>query len=389
MSGSDPAALASELRARISSGGPVTFRDFFEAALYHPERGYYTRAASTTGRAGDFSTSPDVSPAFGQRLAVQAAEVQRRLGGKGWTLVELGPGRGLLTGDVLDGLARHAPEALDRLERVVLVEVSATLRERQRERLGSREAGAPLVWAESLGELEDGSVRGLVLANEVLDALPVHAVVRREDGLRELYVDVDPERTDGFRFVEGEPSRAELAKLVERHGLCPRPGHRAEVCLEMPRLLRELGRVLGAGAALFVDYGHEADKLADEGHAEGTLLAYHRHRVSGDVLAQPGEQDLTAHVNWTHFDEAAAAAGLEVAGRTFQDRFLLALGIVEDMAFDPEDGSVSPEERAFRLSARSLVLPASGGGRRFQVACLVRGIATDLLGLSDPIPPRR
>jgi SAM-dependent MidA family methyltransferase len=384
LSDAERTALAELLRSRIERAGPISFRTFFESALYHPSLGYYTRSAAGTGRSGDFSTSPDVSPAFGQRLAVQAADVHERLGGGSWSLVELGPGRGLLAGDLLDGLARHAPRALDALEAVLLVEPSPALREAQARRLEAREGAPPTSWLERAGELAPGSVHGLILANEVLDALPVHAVVRRARGLRELFVDVDPEG-GGFRFVDKAPVRPAVGELVDRYGLCPEPGHRAEVCLAMPSLLAEVSRSLGSGAAVFVDYGHDAARLAGPDHAEGTLLAYHRHRIVEDVLARPGEQDITAHVNWSHFEDAAREAGLTVAGRTYQDRFLLALGIVEDMARDPEAGPETPEAASFRLSARSLVLPASGGGRRFEVACLVRGIPSDLRGLSDPL----
>jgi SAM-dependent MidA family methyltransferase len=381
LSEAEPSALGEEIRRRIVTDGPLSFRDFFELALYHPEHGYYTRPSAGTGRGGDFSTSPDVSPAFGQRLAVQAAEVHRRLGEKPWQLVELGPGRGLLVGDFLDGLERHAPGAAGQLEEIVLVEVSPSLRAEQERRLASRGPHPPLRWVSSLDELDAASIRGTVLGNEVLDALPVHAVVRRETGLQELFVDVDD---GGFRFVERPPGRPEITRLADRYALCPRPGQRAEICLDLSVLIRDLAAALDRGAVLLIDYGHPAERLGDDDHGDGTLLAYHRHRVVEDVLARPGEQDITAHVNWTHLAEAAEQAGLTVAGRTYQDRFLLALGIVEDMVHDPESGEESAALASFRLSARSLVLPAAGGGRRFEVACLVKGLDPDLRGLGDP-----
>jgi SAM-dependent MidA family methyltransferase len=377
----EPSALGEEIRRRIAADGPLSFRDFFELALYHPEHGYYTRPSAGTGRGGDFSTSPDVSPAFGQRLAVQAADVHRRLGQGPWQLVELGPGRGLLVGDLLDGLECHAPGAAEQLQEIVLVEVSPSLRAEQERRLEARGPHPPVRWVASLDELDAASVRGTVIGNEVLDALPVHAVVRREMGLRELFVDVDE---DGFRFVERPPGQPELTRLADRHGLCPRPGQRAEICLDLPVFIRDLAAALARGAVLLIDYGHPAERLGDDAHGDGTLVAYHRHRVVDDVLARPGEQDITAHVNWTHLEEAAEQAGLKVAGRTYQDRFLLALGIVEDMARDSESGEESAARASFRLSARSLVLPAAGGGRRFEVACLVKGLSPDLRGLGDP-----
>jgi len=240
----------------------------------------------------------------------------------------------------------------------------------------------------SLDELEPGSITGCVIANEVLDALPVHALVRHDGRLAELHVDLAGAPGDDGEprlcLVEREPGQPGLVTLAERYGLCPREGHQAEICLEFEPWLRSLNRVLARGAAVLVDYGHEASTLADENHANGTLLAYHRHRVETDLLARPGEQDLTAHVNWTHLEHAARAAGFTWAGRTTQDRFLLALGIVEDMAADPAGSYESAARTAFRLSARSLVMPGAGGGRRFEACCLAKGIPADLRGLRDP-----
>lgn len=384
----DRTPLRREIADRIANQGPIPFRDFFALALYHPEHGYYMRPSAATGREGDFSTSSDVSPAFGQRLAVAAADVFERLGSERWSLVEIGPGRGLLMADMLDGLARHAPRALQSLAEVVLVEVSPSLREAQERRLADHPSAPPRRWVASLDELEPGSITGCVIANEVLDALPVHAVVRRGDRLAEIHVDLaEAPGDDGeprFRLVEREPGEPRLVALAERYGLCPREGHQAEICLELESWIQTLDRALARGAAVLVDYGHEAATLADEHHADGTLLAYHRHRVETDLLARPGEQDLTAHVNWTHLEDAARAAGFTWAGRTTQDRFLLALGIVEDMAADPAGGAESASRTAFRLSARSLVMPGTGGGRRFEACCLVKGVPADLRGLQDP-----
>ena len=369
-----------EILARIARRGAIPFAEFMEVALYHPEGGYYMRPGATTGPSGDFSTMPDVSPDFGRRLAVQAAEVYRRLGGGGWRLVELGPGRGLMAADLLDGLARHAPDAFRDLRELVLVEPSPSLREVQRERLAGRHPGVGVRWVCGADELGEGSIRGVVVGNEVLDALPVHLVVRREGGLGERWVTVD--RAGKLAFEDGPVADPAVRILAERYGVAPRVGDLGEVSPAIEDLVGAVGRALVAGAVLFVDYGLPASVLGDEAHARGTLLAYHRHRVSEDLLARPGEQDLTAHVNWDHLEDAARAAGLVPAGRTTQDRFLLALGIVEDMLAPEDETDTAGLARA--LAARSLVLPGPGAGRRFEVEVLVRGIEPDLKGLADP-----
>jgi len=372
-----------EVRRRLAAGGRLTFRDFMELALYAPGAGYYTRPGATTGRDGDFSTSADISPDFGRRLAVQAAEVHAQLGGGAWRIVELGPGRGLLAVDLLDGLARHAPAALKALTELVLVEVSGPLRAAQAERLRAAHPAVSVRWAASLDELVPGSIEGFVVGNEVLDALPTHALARREGGLVERSIGL---AEDGrLVLVDGPVSDARLPDRVARYGLLPRVGDETEVCLALEGIFARLGRALGRGAALFIDYGHPAARLADEAHAEGTLVAYYRHRVIFDLLARPGEQDITAHVNWDHCEAAAREAGLSPCGRVRQERFLLALGLLEDLLLDPEPGAISPAEAARRLAARAHVMPGAGGGARFEVAGFLKGIAGPLRGFGNPL----
>ena len=378
---STPTRAELDIRRRVAASGPVPFSDFMALALYHPEDGYYTRPDAATGAKGDFATSPDVSPAFGRRLAVQAIDVWDRLGGGPWSLVELGPGRGLLAADILEGLAEFEPRARAALTGMTLVEISPSLAQEQRARLGRAAPGLDARWVRDLRELPAQSVRGVVIGNEVLDALPVHVVARRGAELVERCVGLG-ERS--LVWCDQPPSDPRLAERVAQYGLCRRDGDQAEVCLELEPFLRQIARVLDRGAVVFVDYGHTAARLGDEEHADGTLLGYYRHRVEPDVLARPGLQDITAHVNWSHLEDAAREAGLAPAGRVAQDRFLLALGIVDDLvpAGDPADET--PEALARRLAARSLILPGPGGGQRFEAVALVRQIPPDLRGLRDP-----
>jgi SAM-dependent MidA family methyltransferase len=176
-----------------------------------------------------------------------------------------------------------------------------------------------------------------------------------------------------------------LAEQVARYGLLKRPDDDTEVCLALEEFVAAAARALDRGALFFIDYGHPAVRLADEDHADGTLLAYRGHRVVYDLLARPGEQDLTAHVNWDHLADAAAAAGLASCGRARQERFLLALGLLEDLLFDPDPAAMTPAEQMRRLAARALIMPGAGGGTRFEVAGFVRGIPPDLRGFGDPL----
>jgi len=407
-----------EIALRRAAAAPLTFADFMALALYHPEHGYYTRRAATTGREGDFSTSSDVSPAFGRRLAAQAIDVWKLLGGGPWRIVELGPGRGLLAADLFAALREFEPAAAAALEEYALVEISPSLEAAQRERLAPFAAATRFRWARAVEELGEGSVVGFVYGNEFLDAFPAHAIARRgaelvergvapagaDDGSERGAADgasadignddaggLDAERTaprDGaesrLRFVDLPLSSPRLAELAARYGLCAEDGWEAEIALGVEAFAAALGRVLARGAACFVDYGHPAARLADENHREGSLVGYFRHRVTFDLLARPGLQDLTAHVNWDFLDDAMRDAGMVRAGRAAQDKFLLALGAIEDLAAPEEPERESPERLALRLAARSLILPGAGGGARFEAALYVKGIPTTLRGLADP-----
>ncbi len=357
-----------------------------ELALYHPTDGYYTRPGMSTGRRADFSTSSDVSPAFGRRIAVQLAQFQEMLGGEGWRLVELGPGRGLLMTDLLDGLARHATRALETLTEVLLVERSPSLRALQHEQLA--EAVVPLRWVASLAELGEKSLRGVIIGNEFLDALAVRLVVRREYGrLVERVVTVDS--NGALRLEDGDEVPERLAHLVERYGLCPEIGDSAELCLVIEQVIAQIDRVLEAGAALFIDYGMSAEELAAPSHAAGTLVGYYEQRVVLDPLARPGRQDLTAHVNWSQLKELAQEVGLRFAGQTAQDRFLLALGLAEDMIAPQPPAQESLMELEERLAARSLMMPGAGGGKRFDVIAFTRGIEGEMAGFQRSFPCSR
>ncbi|RMG44189.1 MAG: hypothetical protein D6718_10480 [Acidobacteria bacterium] len=365
-----------EIRRRIAAAGSIPFAEFMELALYRAGAGYYAREGARTGlRSGDFATSPDVSPDFGRRLAVQAAEVAERLGGGPWDLVECGAGRGLLAADLADGLFGEAPQAARSLRRVWLVEPGGAHPERT---LEERHPELDVRRVRRLEEIPRRSIRGFVVANELLDAMPVHLLQRWGGTLREGHV---TEGRSGRLIFVRRPAPSGLVRLARRYRLCRREGWRAEVSTAMEDWLGEIDRILERGVVAVIDYGLEASRLADEAHARGTLVAYRGHRIVLDVLAEPGRQDITAHVNWTHLEDAARERDLVPAGRTTQDRALLALGIAEDLLARPGD---SPAVTARRLAARALILPGPGGGKRFQVQLLARGLSGPFRALGDP-----
>lgn len=348
----------------------MSFARFMDLALHHPEHGYYVAGAARLGSAGDFYTSSDLGDLFGRCLARQLSEVDRRLGAPDpLDYVEYGAGRGKLARDVVAA----APQELRARLRAHLVDSSSGMRDAARAALPeARVAAAP-------DELPDGLL-GAGVAVELLDALPVHRVRRRDGRLVEVRVAIEDDR---FVEVEGDPA-PEVRRLADRFGAAPEEGDEAECCPALHAVLDALQRPFARGLLVIVDYGHDADALNDRSHARGTLLAYSRHRTREELLEEVGEQDLTAHVNLSLLREAAEALGLAHAGTTTQDRFLIANGILE--AFedaDPRDHGRLDRVRE-RRRAMGLIHP-DGMGRTFKVVFLTKGIPEGPWnGLADP-----
>ena len=351
--------IAESLTDILRERAPLTVAAFMDLALYHPEFGYYARAAQRSGRAGDFFTSVDVGPLFGELLAVQLAEmyevlrltaeraenaeptsvssalsassaVQRE---RSFDLVEVGAGNGRLSADILRAARRRDPAFYESI-RLHLVEASAGARGAQRATLD--DVADRL--STSGAELPD-SFDGALVANELLDAFPVHQVVMREDGLREIYVVGSRESGVGSReqsaltTTEGTLSTPALQDYLDRLGLALEPGWRAEISLRAVEWIRDAARRLHRGFLILIDYGHPARELYSATHASGTLTTFSGHRSAGPEapadtspwLNRPGEQDLTAHVDFTSVQAAAESEGLTTIGFLDQTYFLLGL----------------------------------------------------------------
>jgi SAM-dependent MidA family methyltransferase len=317
----------------IARRGPLPFREYMELALYHPAYGYYTSGRAQIGRKGDFFTNVSVGPLFGRLLAMEFARLWEA-GGRpaDFALVEQGAHGGELMGDVLGGLRELAPECLA-ASRAVIVEPSDVLAERQQQHLAS----LPVEWMASLDELEPFA--GVHFSNELPDAFPVHLVTWTGTGWRERGVDV---REDRLAFVDLPLSSMALAEAC---AAIPQPlpaGYVTEVNLIAPRWLGSIAAKLTRGSVLLVDYGYTREEYYAPERIEGTLSAYAHHRREPDLLAQPGEVDLTAHVNFTSLIEAGERAGLRLAEFTDQHHFIAHLG----MDYFAE-GTHAKERRAF------------------------------------------
>ena len=350
-------ALAARIRAEIATGGPMPFARFMELALYDPDGGYYRSAEARPGRAGDFLTAPETHPIFGHVVARQLAEAWERLGRPDPFVVrEHGAGTGALAEAILRGLAAEGAQLLDSI-RYQAIEVD----ERRVAAFGERLAAAGF---DGLVEPADTRpVSGVVLANEVLDALPVHRVGWRDGRLAERFVDVD-----GDTFVDtwAVPSTPALAQRLADEGIVLADGQSAEICLGLDAWLDGALAGLARGLLLLVDYGAPATELYDPGRRpHGTLRAYVRHRVHDDVYRHVGRQDLTAHVDLTALERAALAAGLTAVGSTTQAEFLVGGGI-EDLlrSVQADPATTAPAYVELRSGLMRLLDPAATGGFR-------------------------
>jgi SAM-dependent MidA family methyltransferase len=361
--GSDP-VLVERIAAEIAVSGPITFARFMQLALYEPNHGYYRSGTARPGRGGDFLTAPEVHPIFGAALARQVLEIRRLLGSPDPFVVrEHGAGTGALAASLLEAVARDAADALPAI-RYEAVEVDSRRVDALRATL------ARVGLDDRLTPASDDRFDGVILANELLDALPVHRVVAR-GGLRELRV----AWADGaFHEVETDPSTPALAQRLREEAIVLAEGQVAEICLDVDGWMAGAADSLARGVLLVIDYGAPAAELYDPARRpRGTLMAYVGHLAHDDPYRNVGRQDLTAHVDVTAVERAAARAGLDLLGSTSQAEFLVGLGLEEMLrAVQADPATTLSSYVALRSAVMRLLDPAASGG--FRVLAFGRGL---------------
>ena len=356
--------LVEKIRAEVERhGGWISFSRYMEMALYAPVLGYYVAGAAKLGAEGDFVTAPEISPLFGRTLAGQVADILAQSAGE---VLELGAGSGALALSLLEEL--HAGNGLP--DRYRILEVSPELVQRQRRLLTQRlpELADRIEWITSLPQ----QFTGVVVANEVLDALPVHLLAWREEGVRECGV-----TWKGESFAMLERSLAPGALRDAAAALQIEAPYQSEVSIAVPALVRTLADVLEQGVLLCVDYGFGRREYYHPQRNKGTLMCHYRHRAHDDSFFFPGLQDITAHVDFTSVAEAGIEAGLQLVGYTTQAQFLINCGIAERLARTPADHSAAYLPLA--AGVQKLVSPAEMG-ELFKVIALGRGVQPPLAG---------
>jgi SAM-dependent MidA family methyltransferase len=327
--------------------GWIPFARYMELALYEPGLGYYAGGAQKFGRDGDFVTAPELGSLFGRTLARQLEELA-------YPVLEFGAGSGALAATLL---SRHAFEYR-------IVEISAQLQARQQARLGARAQ-----WLAGLPE----RIRGAVIANEVVDAMPVHAVAWREEGIMERGVTL----SDGKLTWKEQAATGEL--LEEARRIQVQAPYESEIGLVARAWMREVAARLEEGVIFIFDYGFPRREYYHPQRATGTLMCHHRHQMHDDVFAHPGEEDITAHVDFTALAGAAADAGLEVLGYATQAQFLVNCGITEVLGEANAENALHYAPLA--SEAQKLLSPAEMG-ELFKVLAVGRGVKPPLMGFS-------
>lgn len=366
--------LAERIRAAIGrAGGRLPFDRYMALALYEPGLGYYSAGQRRFGPAGDFTTAPLISELFARTLAQQVAQILAAV--DGGVVLELGAGTGQMAADLLSELER-----LERLpERYLILEVSAALRQEQAQTI-ARTIPKLRARVEWLDRLPQTPLRGAVLANEVIDALPVKRFQTTPKGLQEQVVTLTEDKTLAWALTPAGPELgAAVANIEAEMGSRLPPDYVSEWCPQLAPWITSLAGTIEAGTALFIDYGYPRAEYYHPQRHMGTMLCHYRNRVHDDPLTLPGLQDITAFVDFTLTAQAGIKAGLEVLGFTTQAHFLIGAGLPRLL----EAETARTPEHAVELAqqAKTLLFPGQMG-ERYKVLALGRGISLPLSGFS-------
>ena len=369
-------SLLEQMRTRLAgeiaaAGGALPFDRYMETALYAPQLGYYVNGRRKFGEAGDFVTAPEVSALFSRCLARQVAECLNNLGGG--TVLEVGAGSGRMAADMLAELA-----ALDVLpERYQILELSPSLRQLQYETLN---AGVPLLLerVEWLTTLPGPGFCGVLVGNELLDAMPVHRFRRAGDEWQELSVATSGEKDlhDHWTALHS-PGLAEAIDALRSHLGAADDGYDSELNLRLAPWLRAVAASMRQGYLILIDYGYTRSEYYHPERRHGTLICHFRHRAYADPYLLPGLQDMTANVDFTALATAAVQGGFELAGYTTQAHFLIDNGL--DRLLSGSDTAELQQHMRMMQGVKRLTLPGEMG-ERFKVMALARGVRAGLSG---------
>lgn len=355
-----------------SADGAISFRRYMELALYEPELGYYAAGLQKFGAAGDFVTAPEISPMFSRCVARQCAQVLAHLDEK--VIIEFGAGSGAMAAEIL--------LELDKLElcpeKYLIIEISANLRQRQRETIEQRapELLQKVHWLDALPEKK---VHAVVLANEVLDAMPLECFQTTDDGLKQMYVEVRDGKASAIYRPADEHTIAAVSNIEQRAEAALEPNYQSEFNPVLEAWIASLADVLDKGLVLIIDYGYPVSEYYHPQRHMGTLMCHYQHRAHPDPFWYPGLQDITAFVDFSAVAYAAVDSAMEVRGYTTQAAFLIATGLEELHTAAVTDDIQNQINLSQQI--KTLTMP-SEMGERFKVIALTKNYDDALAGFA-------
>jgi SAM-dependent MidA family methyltransferase len=372
--------LRSFVLSQIKEKGPVPFSRFMEWCLYHEEQGYYRSERPKIGKDGDYFTGPCVHSLFGHLIGKQLSQMAEILGEGTFDLCEMGGGRGFLSEDILDWAKKKASPFYHIL-RYHLLELSPSFLREQKKRLSEYEREGKVFWMDPKdfrkGKVE---IQGCIISNELVDAFPVHRVIQDHGELKEIYV---TQRNGQFEELWDKPSDPRINDYFRSMDITLQDGQKAEVHLQALDWMEKVGRSLKRGFVLTIDYGHFSEELYAPHRQEGTLLCYHHHQTSENPYERLGEQDITSHVNFSSLIRKGEEVGLSLTGFVPQYRFLIGLGLLEEMESLSREMS-EIDGLKLRLALKHLIEPEVGMGQTFKVLIQHKGVENPQLdGLRD------
>ncbi|MGB7292944.1 MAG: SAM-dependent methyltransferase [Thermodesulfobacteriota bacterium] len=346
------------IKGRIQKSGPITFAAFMELALYEQEYGYYSSDKARIGKEGDFYTSPCVHPGFGEIIGRFIHKVYKTVDVQEFTVIEMGAGKGYLALDVLDSIKRDQPDLYSNLN-YLIVEISPTLMEEEKSIL--KDHMRKIKFLSSISEIEDEEVAGVFISNELLDSFPFHRLKYTKNGFQEIYVGL---RNDEFTEILDTLSASELKTYIDRYGLEFMEGQEIEINLNAKQWLRNVSRILVKGFVVTIDYGFKAPELFDPIRTTGTYMCFYKHEANENPYARVGEQDITAHVDFSNLVLVGNDVELETVKYTTQGQFLIDWGILDIL--ERYNLSNKADELSYQkdiLAIKNLFLPDLMGGK--------------------------
>jgi SAM-dependent MidA family methyltransferase len=358
--------LLKQIVEEIKTQGPITFARYMELALYAPGLGYYSAGAKKFGAGGDFVTAPEISPLFSRCIAHQCQQVLAHI--NGGDILEIGAGSGVMAVDILIELEKSNTLP----NNYFILELSADLKQRQQELLQQKipHLFNRIHWLNTLNDLQ---TQGVILANEVLDAMPIHKF-KIDHGIKEFYADY---KNDKLSWHVDKPSNTELTKAIEQLTIEFGENYESEINLLLKPWIKSLSDVLKSGLILLLDYGFPRHEYYHPDRNQGTLMCHYQHQAHSDPLLNPGLQDITAHVDFTAVAEAADMCDLRVAGYTTQGHFLVNCGLLNLIA----DNTGPATQWQISQQIKKLLMP-SEMGELVKTIALTRNLDMTLLGFT-------